>query len=189
MECGNNFILIVTSGESTMDTNIPAFLQDFDGDGNEPGAYPNMGTDYLDDVALWANTTDIRPVDIDGFGDRQIDLGRQHEIPPARFFYAGRTGHTDELAAEHRQGGVGGLLEGPPMIDAWITVGDGTTEQDFSTCPIPADFFAEGSGAYDGVLAFMGNANAFRDDPAPLFLPAPFSVSETVTGLILLPSI
>ncbi len=69
VECGNNFILIVTSGESTMDTNIPAFLQNFDGDGNEPGAYPNMGTDYLDDLALWANTTDLRPVDIDGFNN------------------------------------------------------------------------------------------------------------------------
>jgi type IV pilus assembly protein PilY1 len=69
VECGNNFILIVTSGESTMDTKIPDFLKDYDGDGTDPGAYPNMGTDYLDDVALWANTTDLRPVDIDGFNN------------------------------------------------------------------------------------------------------------------------
>ncbi len=69
-ECGNNFVLIVTSGESTMDRNIPTELQDYDGDGNDVDFtdYPAYGSDYLDDVALWANTNDMRP-DIDGFNN------------------------------------------------------------------------------------------------------------------------
>ncbi len=69
-ECGNNFVLIVTSGESTMDRNIPNELKDYDGDGNDTDFtdYPDYGSDYLDDVALWANTNDMRP-DVDGFNN------------------------------------------------------------------------------------------------------------------------
>ena len=63
--CGNNFILIITDGASTMDLNIPAWLRDYDGDGRDPGSYADSGSDYLDDVALWANTTDLR-ADLDG---------------------------------------------------------------------------------------------------------------------------
>ena len=70
VECGNNFILIVTSGESTMDTNLPATLPgdagplplDVDGDGDVTGGpLDNYASDYLDDLALWANTNDMRP--------------------------------------------------------------------------------------------------------------------------------
>ena len=60
VECGKNFILLITDGESTMDLNIPAAYQDYDGDGHDPGSYPSDGSDYLDDVALWAHTTDMR---------------------------------------------------------------------------------------------------------------------------------
>ena len=68
--CVKSFILLLTDGESTMDTNIPSTttgvpgskdLRDYDGDGNDPGSYPNSGTNYLDDVALWARTEDTRP--------------------------------------------------------------------------------------------------------------------------------
>ena len=64
IECGKNFVLILTDGESTMDLNIPAEYQDYDGDGNDPGSYVNSGSDYLDDLALWAHTNDMRPTDI-----------------------------------------------------------------------------------------------------------------------------
>jgi type IV pilus assembly protein PilY1 len=78
VECGSNFILIVTSGESTMDVNLPANLPgdagplplDVDGDGDVPGgALDDYNSDYLDDVALWANTNDMRPGDVDGFNN------------------------------------------------------------------------------------------------------------------------
>jgi type IV pilus assembly protein PilY1 len=60
VECGNNFILLITDGESTMDKNIPAEYQDYDDDNNDPGSYGSNGSDYLDDVALWAHTNDMR---------------------------------------------------------------------------------------------------------------------------------
>lgn len=68
--CVKSFILLLTDGESTMDTNIPSTttgvpggknLRDYDGDGKDPGSYPNSGSNYLDDVALWARTEDARP--------------------------------------------------------------------------------------------------------------------------------
>jgi type IV pilus assembly protein PilY1 len=60
IECGKNFILLITDGESTMDLNIPAEYQNYDGDGNDPGGYASSGSDYLDDLALWAHTNDMR---------------------------------------------------------------------------------------------------------------------------------
>lgn len=63
--CGRSFVLLITDGESTQDRNIPSTLQDYDGDGNDPGTYDSDGSDYLDDVAFWAHTSDLRP-DLDG---------------------------------------------------------------------------------------------------------------------------
>ncbi len=67
--CQNNFVVLITDGESTQDRNIPSWLRDYDGDGDDPippGCNPNVypwnegGSDYLDDVALWAHTNDLR---------------------------------------------------------------------------------------------------------------------------------
>ena len=64
--CAKSFILLITDGESTGDENIPEWLRDYDNDGNDPGSYSLNGTDYLDDVALWAHTNDLR-LDLEGF--------------------------------------------------------------------------------------------------------------------------
>jgi len=58
--CAKSFIIYITDGESTMDESIPSDLQDYDSDGNDPGSYSSNGTDYFDDVALYAHTTDLR---------------------------------------------------------------------------------------------------------------------------------
>ncbi|PKN29625.1 MAG: hypothetical protein CVU64_07265 [Deltaproteobacteria bacterium HGW-Deltaproteobacteria-21] len=64
VNCSKNFVLLLTDGESAQDQNIPEFLRDYDGDGVDATAvYPDNGSDYLDDVALWARTTDLRPGD------------------------------------------------------------------------------------------------------------------------------
>jgi len=65
VECEKSFVLLITDGESTQDLNIPSSLQDYDNDGNDPGSYPSNGSDYLDDVALWAHVNDMRG-DLDG---------------------------------------------------------------------------------------------------------------------------
>jgi type IV pilus assembly protein PilY1 len=93
--CCKTFVILVTDGEPTQDTNIPAGLQDFahgqhgihcvGADTSSPTApingtcnahpnttapfllgehktdYPSYGNHYLDDVAYWAHTTDLRP--------------------------------------------------------------------------------------------------------------------------------
>ena len=73
-ECQKNFVIFVTDGIPTKDTNIPSWIGDQDGDGNEPGTCaavgaPDMGdadcTDYLDDVAHYMAHNDMRP-DLDG---------------------------------------------------------------------------------------------------------------------------
>jgi type IV pilus assembly protein PilY1 len=78
--CAKSFILMITDGEPTMDKMIPATatgvpvakdLRDYDGDGKDPGSYSTYGSDYLDDVALWARTVDARPA-LDG--DQNIML-------------------------------------------------------------------------------------------------------------------
>lgn len=63
VECGKSFVLLITDGESTQDLNIPSSLQDYDNDGNDPGTFLWNGSDYLDDVALWAHTNDMRSLD------------------------------------------------------------------------------------------------------------------------------
>ncbi|MCK5615907.1 hypothetical protein KAR91_79315, partial [Candidatus Pacearchaeota archaeon] len=75
VHCAKSFVILLTDGASTMDSKIPAALKDFDGDGTDNTAcnessnsncdYPSGGTDYLDDVALYARTTDLRS-DLEG---------------------------------------------------------------------------------------------------------------------------
>ena len=68
-DCQKTFIVVVTDGFPTQDLNIPAWIGDYDGDGNEPGTCESIGalepnssncSDYLDDVALFLRETDIR---------------------------------------------------------------------------------------------------------------------------------
>jgi type IV pilus assembly protein PilY1 len=65
--CVQSFIILVSDGESTNDQNIPAsppeavgILRNYDGDNAENFPLPAEGSDYLDDVALWAHTCDLR---------------------------------------------------------------------------------------------------------------------------------
>ena len=72
--CRRSSIIIVTDGEPAQDLDIPSEIRDYDNDGNDPipkGEDPNSypwnegGSDYLDDVALFMHTNDIRS-DIEG---------------------------------------------------------------------------------------------------------------------------
>lgn len=61
--CAKSFILLLTDGEPTYDLNIPSTYRDYDADGRDTGSNPSYnlsGSDYLDDVAYWARTTDAR---------------------------------------------------------------------------------------------------------------------------------
>lgn len=72
--CQRTFIIVVTDGFPTQDLNVPAWIGDYDNDGKEPGTCASIGalepnssncSDYLDDVALYLFSNDIRD-DYDG---------------------------------------------------------------------------------------------------------------------------
>jgi len=63
--CAKSFVLLFTDGSSTKDLNIPNAYKYYDGDPNDPNSqtpsYLSEGSDYLDDLALYARTNDLRP--------------------------------------------------------------------------------------------------------------------------------
>ena len=68
--CAKSFVILLTDGASTMDARIPSQYKDLDGDGDRTACaeysnsdcdYPSYGTDFLDDLALYAHTHDLRP--------------------------------------------------------------------------------------------------------------------------------
>ena len=66
--CSKGFVILITDGESTQDQNIPNWLHDYDGDNNDPYDYDpssSQGSDFLDDVAYWVHTNDLRS-DLEG---------------------------------------------------------------------------------------------------------------------------
>jgi type IV pilus assembly protein PilY1 len=70
--CAKSFVILLTDGASTYDSMVPSEYKDYDGDGEEVAScteascqYPMGGSDYLDDIALYARTVDLRP-DLDG---------------------------------------------------------------------------------------------------------------------------
>ena len=68
--CAKSFVLLLTDGASTKDSKIPDTYKDYDGDGDADGCdedngattcdYDSGGTDFLDDLALYARTNDLR---------------------------------------------------------------------------------------------------------------------------------
>jgi type IV pilus assembly protein PilY1 len=62
--CAKSFVLIFTDGTPTKDMMVPDALKTFDGDTHDPNAqtpgYIDDGSDYLDDIALYARTHDLR---------------------------------------------------------------------------------------------------------------------------------
>lgn len=70
VECAKSFVILLTDGASTMDSEIPGEYKDYDGDGDKTSCdestgtdcdYPDSGTDFLDDLALYSRTNDLRP--------------------------------------------------------------------------------------------------------------------------------
>ncbi|MFO7761180.1 MAG: PilC/PilY family type IV pilus protein [Desulfobia sp.] len=86
VSCAKSFAILLTDGASTMDADIPSYLADYDNDGNDTACttgdeanyntcdYYDAGTDYLDDLALYYRTTDLRSA---GFGKTNLP-GSQH---------------------------------------------------------------------------------------------------------------
>lgn len=67
VHCTQQNVILITDGESTQDQNVPDDFKTTDADkGNNDGAsYPSSGSGYLDNIAYWAHTTDLRD-DLEG---------------------------------------------------------------------------------------------------------------------------
>lgn len=66
LSCTQQNVIIISDGISTYDKNIPELITQHDiANNNDNCNLPDEGTCYLDDVAYWAHTTDLRD-DIDG---------------------------------------------------------------------------------------------------------------------------
>jgi type IV pilus assembly protein PilY1 len=72
--CQKTFVVIVSDGLPTHDLDVPSYLQDYDGDGQDPGTCASLGapypnsmdcSGYLDDVATYLYRNDMRP-DLEG---------------------------------------------------------------------------------------------------------------------------
>jgi type IV pilus assembly protein PilY1 len=74
--CTQQNVILITDGESTQDKNIPDFLKDakYDVGNNDGLTYPSEGSGYLDNVAYWAHTTDLRDGVDDLEGMQNINL-------------------------------------------------------------------------------------------------------------------
>jgi type IV pilus assembly protein PilY1 len=68
--CQKTFVVVLTDGYPTNDLDVPAYIGDYDGDGNEPGSCESIGapygnhmncSDYMDDVAAYMYDVDLRP--------------------------------------------------------------------------------------------------------------------------------
>lgn len=72
--CSQQNVILITDGESTQDENLPSFLTESAADkaNNDGLSYDSDGSGYLENVAYWAHTTDLRPTDLQG--DQTINL-------------------------------------------------------------------------------------------------------------------
>jgi type IV pilus assembly protein PilY1 len=131
--CVQSFIILISDGESTYDQNIPASpplesagdLRNYDGDDAESFPFPDEGSDYLDDVALWAHTSDLR-------------TGRQEleGLQPITLFTVNATGSGSRLLQDAAKNGGFTDSNGnnlPDLNQEWDSNDDGLPDTCYST--------------------------------------------------------
>lgn len=137
VSCAKSFVIMLTDGASTMDADIPSYLADYDLDGNDSSCTPNdesalnscdyddAGTNYLDDLALFYRTTDLRS---SSYGKTDIP-GDQHLNLYTVFasFGAGNPQAEILLKDAARNGGFVDLNGNnlPDLDSEWDADGDG----------------------------------------------------------------
>ncbi|MGH2360220.1 MAG: hypothetical protein ACRDGM_06725, partial [bacterium] len=119
--CCKSFVIIFTDGQSTQDQNVPAALQDYGHTvhgGHCTGSpssstctphktnYPNNGSHYLDDVAYYAHTTDLRQATIPVLNATGKDLSGLQNLTIYTFYaFEGQAVGRDLLQAAAKAGG------------------------------------------------------------------------------------
>jgi type IV pilus assembly protein PilY1 len=119
--CAKAFVILLTDGMSTMDMMIPSeidgvSLKDCDGDSHDPGSFADSGSDYLDDVALFARTKDLRS-----------DLDGEQNLILYTIYAFGDDPNAEQLLQDAAKNG--GFIEkdgqiGPTITEEWSADGD-----------------------------------------------------------------
>ncbi len=127
--CQKNFVILITDGESTMDLEIPdEWLKDYDNDGNDPGSFASSGSDYLDDVALWSHTTDLRS-----------DFVNEQEMSLYTIYVFGTESMAIDLLSDAAKNGAFDDKNGNDIPDL-------PEEYDFDSDSVPDGFFNAENG-------------------------------------------
>ena len=117
IHCCKSFIMIFTDGSSTQDTNVPAVLQDLahDWHGNHcTGSatcaghktdYPDNGRHFLDDVAFYAHTTDLRQATLPLLNEAGKDLPGFQNVTVYTFYAFGQPLGRELLQTAAKTGG------------------------------------------------------------------------------------
>ena len=133
--CAKSFVLLLTDGASTYDSKVPDALKDYDGDGDNTACdealgtncdYPDRGTDYLDDIALYARTTDLRSATV---GKTDID-GEQSLILYAVYAF-GKDPNAENLLRDAAKNGGFADRNGnnlPDLQEEWDANNDGVPD-------------------------------------------------------------
>ncbi len=123
VHCAKGFVILLTDGASTKDRKIPDFLQDYDNDDNDPGSYPDSGSDYLDDIALYARTTDLRSSTVG-----KTDLSGDQNLILYTIYAFGNDPNAENLLKDAAKNG--GFIDKngnnrPDLDEEWDANGDG----------------------------------------------------------------
>ncbi|MGH7207390.1 MAG: hypothetical protein ACREI2_14420, partial [Nitrospiraceae bacterium] len=120
VKCCKSFVIIFTDGEPTQDINVPSSLQDYAhtthgshctaSPSSNPCTphktdYPNNGSHYLDDVAYYAHTTDLRQATIPVLNETGKDLAGNQPLIIYSFYAFGQPIGREILQSAAKSGG------------------------------------------------------------------------------------
>jgi len=160
--CVKNFVLLITDGASTKDSRIPNTYKDTDGDGDQSCSndgnceYPSGGSDYLDDLALYAHTTDLRSATV---GKNEIEDVQSIDLYTVYAAFGSSDPNAQSLLQDAAKNGGFDDQNGDNMPDPmdWTdTDGDGTCDPGENNAPewdgdgdcVPDNYFEAQDGAY-----------------------------------------
>lgn len=117
--CCKSFVMIFTDGEPTQDTNVPASLQDYAHAyhaahctstttttcAGHKTDYASSGKHYLDDVAYYAHTTDLRQATLPVLNEAGKDLTGFQNLTVYTFYAFGQAIGQEILQATAKTGG------------------------------------------------------------------------------------
>lgn len=134
--CCRSSVIIFTDGEPTQDLGVPASLQDYahaihgthctaatTGTPCTPHKtnYASFGTHYLDDVAYYAHTTDLRQLTLPVLGESGKDLAGTQALNVYTFYAFGQPIGREILQATAKSGGFTDLNGNnrPDLTEEW----------------------------------------------------------------------